>query len=630
MIHSVTVQDFRTLSGNRTKELPPGITSIVGKNEAGKSTLVNAIAWALYGNLSLPKGVAATDVVNDHAQSCSVTLRFAFAGDEYELTRTQRRSGSGDATLLCNGSKLATGRDPVVKAVGDLFEVDHEGFMVSVFSRQDELDALADKAGSVRITTMLRLLGVEQADKAIGVVREQAREERRALDMLRAGAGDAVELDAELASLSEAMLRLQAEAAESEQEVTRASDEAARLRGVQEALRPKRELRSAWLKDRALAMLALQRAQDAYDDAAKRSKQEVDPELEPPEGWSDTLIAETQERIVALRTQYALSQAALADAQARMASTDSICPTCRRPFENAEEIEQEKVRAREDAERAQEEKDRAAEEGRTAARDMASYVQYADRSERRQAQLAAVALAEAEMQAIKDGRLAAAKAALEKLDADEPEDPEAEGRDTEDALFAAQQAKGAAERSLATITAQEKAAVANLARVQVALEQAKGRIEKVTAAEKRLVIVETASAEMGKMKEQLIGSIIPTLEEKASAIVADLTDGKHTELHLTPDYEIQYRAGAGEWRSFHSLSGGAQRVFALALRLAIADVRAGKVPFLVLDEVFESLDEDRVDLAYEAIEHLSKRYEQVLVVTHVPALRDRSASVITL
>jgi DNA repair exonuclease SbcCD ATPase subunit len=51
---------------------------------------------------------------------------------------------------------------------------------------------------------------------------------------------------------------------------------------------------------------------------------------------------------------------------------------------------------------------------------------------------------------------------------------------------------------------------------------------------------------------------------------------------------------------------------------------------LFLDEILESLDEDRQDLAWKVLERLTKRYQQIFVVTHVERFKDRAIAPISL
>src|SRR5512139_741678 len=69
-----------------------GITGILGNNGTGKSSIVEAIFFALYGVQST--GIAADYIVSSFAgqkERCEVRLDFRIGGDEYTVHRTFKK-----------------------------------------------------------------------------------------------------------------------------------------------------------------------------------------------------------------------------------------------------------------------------------------------------------------------------------------------------------------------------------------------------------------------------------------------------------------------------------------------------------------------------------------------------------
>lgn len=651
MIHSLTVTDFRAIRGTREYELPLGVTALIGRNEVGKSSSFLALAFALYGGQAMPDGIDVGDLVNDHAKQCSVTVNFTHNGDRFVLNRTHRKDGRGDASLTRNGTDFASGRAPVTQAITQLFGVDHVGFMVSVFARQDELDALAGKKGAERITTMLRLLGVDQAESAIKDIRKQANEQRRQLELLRAGVPDVDVLRDQRGGFEADLSVLRDDLAEAEGEVRNRTQTIEALRIDLAALAPQRAAFDAWQQERAAASAALATAKARAEDAQRRitvvPPEPVAPTLSEVEDIDDATVQEAEEAYGQRRESWSVTDAALRAAQAERDNLTDTCAACNRPFDNAEQVAEhrlalsrsiEELSAKLASERAygeaaKERRDdliarrgaaalaRTDNERKQAAYDQAVAARQAaiERNEAAQAEYAALEAALVEA----DGNLA-------DIDKKPAPDPTEQERTVREAVQSEQWAMHAAEAHRVGAAVSATNAQANLDRIETELNRAAQKADEIAATEHRVLTLDVAAKEMVAMKERLIGRIIPALEERASAIVADLTDGKHSELHLTPDYEIQYVTETGGLRSFANLSGGAKNVFALALRLAIAELRAGSVSFLVLDEIFASIDDERQGLAWEAIERLQKRYDQVLLITHVVALKERAANVIVL
>ncbi len=151
-------------------EFGDGIISINGLNGAGKSTLVEAIAWALYGNekriLRDKKegvkyaGAAPSDI-------CSVELDFEMEGNSYHLVREMRgKNGTMVAEVSVNGMVQASTDREVGEFIQKTLGMDHEGFLISVFARQKELNALSDLSREQRKKKIERMLGLDAIDDA--------------------------------------------------------------------------------------------------------------------------------------------------------------------------------------------------------------------------------------------------------------------------------------------------------------------------------------------------------------------------------------------------------------------------------------------------------------------------------
>ena len=117
----------------------------------------------------------------------------------------------------------------------------------------------------------------------------------------------------------------------------------------------------------------------------------------------------------------------------------------------------------------------------------------------------------------------------------------------------------------------------------------------------------------------------PRLEEGASALLSETTDGRYVDVRLSTDYKLVI-VDRGEEHGLERFSGGEQDLANLCLRLAIADwvarERGVEMGFVVLDEVFGSQDEERRRRLVDELRTLSHRFHQLLVITHVPDIAD--------
>ena len=117
----------------------------------------------------------------------------------------------------------------------------------------------------------------------------------------------------------------------------------------------------------------------------------------------------------------------------------------------------------------------------------------------------------------------------------------------------------------------------------------------------------------------------PRLEEGASALLSEATDGRYADVRLSEDYKLMIY-DRGEPYGLERFSGGEQDLANLCLRLAIADwvarERNVEVGFVILDEVFGSQDEERRRRLMGELRSLGNRFHQLLVITHVPEIAD--------
>ena len=68
--------------------------AVIGDTGAGKSSILEAMTYALYGQTSLG-GRSKQELMNDTSDVMRVVLRFRVAGEEWEVTRVDRRAGAG-------------------------------------------------------------------------------------------------------------------------------------------------------------------------------------------------------------------------------------------------------------------------------------------------------------------------------------------------------------------------------------------------------------------------------------------------------------------------------------------------------------------------------------------------------
>ena len=141
-----------------------GITGILGNNGTGKSSIVEAIIFALYGVQST--GIAADYIVSSFAsqkEKCEVRLDFRVGGDEYTVLRTFKKGKTiqHDATFHKGGKLLATGVSQVEAEVRRTLGMGPVDFRNTVYAAQKDLLTLLENTPGKRKEWFLRALGID-------------------------------------------------------------------------------------------------------------------------------------------------------------------------------------------------------------------------------------------------------------------------------------------------------------------------------------------------------------------------------------------------------------------------------------------------------------------------------------
>lgn len=183
-----------------------------GQNGVGKSSLFNAVLFALYGEA--PKGRKVADLVmrGREIEGCQVELEFTIGESTYEVSR--RRDGAKvSAILSINGAPVCEGAAAVTEQVQHIIGMDAAGFRVAFVAEQGELDGLASLQPHARAKMLARLLRLDAIAAAKVEARKLYNDERKIVVALASGV-DVAELTADLASISQEHNLLQGQARE--------------------------------------------------------------------------------------------------------------------------------------------------------------------------------------------------------------------------------------------------------------------------------------------------------------------------------------------------------------------------------------------------------------------------------
>jgi len=172
VIGEIELKGFMRYLDKSTIRFPHKFTVIVGKTGSGKTSLLDAITFALY------KRTSRTDLPNVKIEDvCQpggyVKLTFAQGRDQYEVTRGLTSSKTSYVTLKKNGLPISGAIPELDAKIQEVIGLDYVGFRNSTFVRQDEMKELGAQSGADRLEIFQKLFRLEVFEKAQNVVAEK-------------------------------------------------------------------------------------------------------------------------------------------------------------------------------------------------------------------------------------------------------------------------------------------------------------------------------------------------------------------------------------------------------------------------------------------------------------------------
>lgn len=136
LIHSIAATDFRKYKALNIRDLPQhGVITVSGLNESGKSSIGEAICFALFGRTFNLSDASITKLIRWEADSASVTLTLNDdKGDAYIINRSVDQQGNTNANLTRaeDNKQIAEGtentNDEIHKLLGYTFDTFTDSF----------------------------------------------------------------------------------------------------------------------------------------------------------------------------------------------------------------------------------------------------------------------------------------------------------------------------------------------------------------------------------------------------------------------------------------------------------------------------------------------------------------------
>lgn len=156
-------------------------------NGSGKSSLVDAIFWCLYGKTA--RGVGTDDVINNAAgKECRVVLTIKDGDDEYLIARHRKHSKHKNRlTVLQNGTDITMGTDKQTQELVNRIVGSSESvFANSVYAGQEAMPDLPMRTDKELKALVEEAAGIDRLNAAYQAQRDKANLVKRELDAQQA------------------------------------------------------------------------------------------------------------------------------------------------------------------------------------------------------------------------------------------------------------------------------------------------------------------------------------------------------------------------------------------------------------------------------------------------------------
>ncbi len=156
------------------------VACLCGQNGHGKSALLDAVTWCLWGEA---RGKTQDDLISYGADECRVELEFLSRDTSYRVIRSRSRAGGrrrqgvsdlqfqvlgSDAAIAITGDHIRETQAKIEQTIG----MDYDAFINSAFLLQGRADEFTNKTPADRKAVLSKILGLEAYDR----IQERARQ----------------------------------------------------------------------------------------------------------------------------------------------------------------------------------------------------------------------------------------------------------------------------------------------------------------------------------------------------------------------------------------------------------------------------------------------------------------------
>ncbi len=171
---------------------------ICGANGAGKSSLLEGITWAIWGQC---RAVSEDDAISTGAMDVRVDFTFQMHSETYRIIRSRQRDGSGglEFQIETSGDGFRTLTQRGIRAtqvlIDQYLKIDYDTFVNSAYLRQGKADEFMLKKPAERKQILADLLKLDRYEQLADRAKESAKEYKLQAEVLTDSlAGDRLQL----------------------------------------------------------------------------------------------------------------------------------------------------------------------------------------------------------------------------------------------------------------------------------------------------------------------------------------------------------------------------------------------------------------------------------------------------
>ncbi|WP_310483296.1 exonuclease subunit SbcC [Chamaesiphon sp. VAR_48_metabat_403] len=160
---------------------------ICGANGAGKSSLLEGITWAIWGEC---RAVSADDAISNGAMDVRVDFTFGMHGETCRIIRSRQRDGNGalEFQIQTSGGQFRTLSQKNARStqalIDDYLKIDYETFINSAYLRQGKADEFMRKKPAERKQILADLLKLDRYEQLADRAKESAKQYKVQVEVL--------------------------------------------------------------------------------------------------------------------------------------------------------------------------------------------------------------------------------------------------------------------------------------------------------------------------------------------------------------------------------------------------------------------------------------------------------------